>query len=80
MEVEFTKSGIREMAACARKVNENTEDIGARRLNTILETVLEEVAFDAPELSGQKVVIDDKYVEMKLKDLIQDRDLSQYIL
>lgn len=80
LEVEFTKSGIREMAACARKVNENTEDIGARRLNTILETVLEEVAFDAPELSGQKVVIDDKHVEMKLKDLIQDRDLSQYIL
>ncbi|MDD4263826.1 MAG: ATP-dependent protease ATPase subunit HslU [Firmicutes bacterium] len=80
VEVEFTKSGIREIAASACKVNENTEDIGARRLNTILENVLEEVSFEAPDLVGQKVVIDDKYVEMKIGDLIKDRDLSQYIL
>lgn len=80
VEIHFSESGIREIAASARKVNENAEDIGARRLHTILERVLEEISFEAPDLAGQKVIIDDKYVELILGDLISDRDLSQYIL
>lgn len=80
VKLEFTKDGIAEIAASACKVNENTEDIGARRLHTILENVLEDVSFNAPEFVGKTVVIDKKYVVDKLGDLVADRDLSQYIL
>lgn len=78
--LEFTDSGVKEIAVSARKVNENTEDIGARRLHTILEAVLEDVSFEAPELGGQTITIDTKYVEAKLGELIKNKDLSQYIL
>lgn len=80
VKLEFTDSGIREIAASARKVNENTEDIGARRLHTILEKVLEDISFNAPDYTGRTIVIDDEYVSGRLDGLVKDRDLSQYIL
>jgi len=61
-------------------VNERTENIGARRLHTIVEKLLEEVSFDAPQMAGARVVIDRKYVLDKLTDLAADEDLSRYIL
>jgi len=61
-------------------VNERTENIGARRLYTILETLLEDISFDAPEMMEREVVIDDEYVHEKLADIVEDEDLSRYIL
>jgi ATP-dependent HslUV protease ATP-binding subunit HslU len=61
-------------------MNEKLEDIGARRLQTILEQVLEEVSFDATELEDRKVVVDRAYVRSKIEDLIEDEDLSKFIL
>jgi len=80
VEVEFTDDGIAEVAKIAREVNDQTENIGARRLHTILENVLEDISFDAPDLAGDKVVIDAAYVQDKLEDIIQSEDMSRYIL
>ena len=80
VEVEFTEDGVKEMAAIAQRVNDGTENIGARRLHTILEKVLEEVSFDAPELDTGKVVVDAKFVSERLADVVDDKDLSRYIL
>lgn len=80
VELIFKDSGIAEIASLAAQVNEKTENIGARRLHTILEKVLEEISFEAPELKGRKMIIDDRYVNEKLKDIIKDEDLSRYIL
>lgn len=80
VELEFTDSGVTEMAAIAQRVNEGTENIGARRLHTILEKVLEEVSFDAPELEESQVVIDAGFVKERLSDVVDDKDLSRYIL
>jgi ATP-dependent HslUV protease ATP-binding subunit HslU len=80
VEIEFTADGVKEMAAIAQRVNDGTENIGARRLHTILEKVLEEVSFDAPELDNTKIVIDAKFVSDKLSDVVDDKDLSRYIL
>jgi ATP-dependent HslUV protease ATP-binding subunit HslU len=71
---------VEKIAETAATVNEKTENIGARRLHTIMEKMLEELSFDAPELAGQTVVIDAQFVSEKLDDLIQDEDLSRYIL
>jgi len=71
---------VEKIAETAATVNEKTENIGARRLHTIMEKMLEELSFDAPELSGQTVVIDAPFVSEKLDDLIQDEDLSRFIL
>ena len=76
---EFTPDGIRELASIARRVNAETEDIGARRLHTILERVTEEISFAAPE-SAARVVIDAAYVRDRLSGILADRDLSRYIL
>ncbi|OPY10723.1 MAG: ATP-dependent protease ATPase subunit HslU [Syntrophus sp. PtaU1.Bin005] len=76
----FKEDSIAEIADVAAVVNERTENIGARRLYTIMEILLEDISFDAPELSGQEVVIDAQYVEDKLCDIIEDEDLSRYIL
>ncbi|SEM15205.1 ATP-dependent HslUV protease ATP-binding subunit HslU [Syntrophus gentianae] len=76
----FKEDSIAEIADVAAVVNERTENIGARRLYTIMEILLEDISFDAPELSGQEVVIDAQYVEDKLGDIIEDEDLSRYIL
>jgi ATP-dependent HslUV protease ATP-binding subunit HslU len=80
VKLTFTKSGIKEMAAIAQQVNESTENIGARRLHTILEKVLEEISFDAPDLDKPEVVVDEAFVRERLKDVVEDKDLSRYIL
>jgi ATP-dependent HslUV protease ATP-binding subunit HslU len=78
--VNFTEDGIAEIAEMAALINERTENIGARRLYTMMERLLDEISFDAPEMSGKSMVIDAKYVREKLKDFVEDEDLSRYIL
>ncbi|MDR0227079.1 MAG: ATP-dependent protease ATPase subunit HslU [Burkholderiaceae bacterium] len=78
--LEFTPEGIRRLAGIAFDVNERTENIGARRLSTVLERLLDEVSFDAAKLSGQTVTIDAAYVDQRLQTLSQDEDLSRFIL
>jgi len=80
IDLQFTKEGIEEIAAMAVMANERAENIGARRLFTILERLLDQVSFDAPERSEKKVVVDRPYVAERLRDVIQDQDLSRYIL
>ncbi|HEY8414549.1 MAG TPA: HslU--HslV peptidase ATPase subunit, partial [Thermaerobacter sp.] len=76
----FTEDAIDELAAIAAQVNEQTENIGARRLHTILERVLEPLAFDAPDAVQGEVVIDRDYVRQRLADVLRDQDLGRYIL
>ncbi|MBE3598031.1 MAG: ATP-dependent protease ATPase subunit HslU [Limnochordaceae bacterium] len=80
VELEFTEDGIDEIARLAERVNEQTENIGARRLQTLMERVLEEISFDAESYRGQRVVVDAAYVRRRLADVVEDRDLSRYIL
>ncbi|MGO4531378.1 ATP-dependent protease ATPase subunit HslU [Paenibacillus sp. 2TAF8] len=80
IEIEFSEEAIREIAKLAESVNQNTENIGARRLHTILEKLLEDLSFEAPELTLERMVITPEYVREKLNDIATDRDLSQYIL
>lgn len=80
IEIEFSDEAIREIAKLAESVNQNTENIGARRLHTILEKLLEDLSYEAPELTLERMVITPEYVREKLNDIAQDRDLSQYIL
>jgi ATP-dependent HslUV protease ATP-binding subunit HslU len=79
-DVTFEPSGVRRLAEVAFQVNDRSENIGARRLHTVLERLLETVSFEAADRGGQSVVIDDKYVDAHLKALVQDEDLSRYIL
>jgi ATP-dependent HslUV protease ATP-binding subunit HslU len=78
--LSFTDEAIAEIAEYASLVNERTENIGARRLYTIMETLLEDISFDAPDLEEKAIVIDGNYVEEKLGEIIEDEDLSRYIL
>ena len=78
--LQFTDDGVARLAEVAWQVNESTENIGARRLHTVMERLLEEIAFQAPDRSGQTVRIDADYVHQQLADLAQDEDLSRYIL
>jgi len=78
--LEFTEDALDELAAMAVIVNERTENIGARRLHTVLERVLEDISFNAPELAGSEYVIDKDYVNKRLADVVEDRDLSRFIL
>ncbi|MET0052967.1 MAG: ATP-dependent protease ATPase subunit HslU [Candidatus Thiodiazotropha sp.] len=78
--LEFTEGGIRRIAETAWQVNETTENIGARRLHTVMERLLENVSFEASALSGHSIVIDEAYVDSQLSQLAADEDLSQYIL
>ena len=78
--IDFTRDGIEEMASIAVEVNEKTENIGARRLFTIIEKLLEEISFNAPDLQGEKIEINAKYVRERLSDIVKDQDLSRYIL
>ena len=78
--LEFTESGVRRIAEIAYQVNENTENIGARRLHTVMERLLETVSFEASDKSGLRVTIDAGYVDGHLAELSQDEDLSRYIL
>ena len=78
--LKFTEDGLNEMAACAWRMNERVENIGARRLHTIMEKALEEVSFSGPDLSGQTVTVDAAFVRERLGTLMEDEDLSRYIL
>lgn len=80
LEIEFQEEAIHEIAKIAASVNQNMENIGARRLHTILEKLLEDLSFEAPELTLEKMIITPEYVREKLASIAQDRDLSQYIL
>jgi ATP-dependent HslUV protease ATP-binding subunit HslU len=80
IEVVFAGDGLAEIARAAAEVNGNLENIGARRLHTILETVLEEISFAGPDAAGARVVIDKPYVERALADLVRNRDLSRFVL
>jgi ATP-dependent HslUV protease ATP-binding subunit HslU len=76
----FTKESLEEIARFAFRVNEGTENIGARRLHTIMERVLDQISFDAPERKGEQINIDADYVRSMLADIVKDQDLSRYIL
>ncbi len=80
VDIKFTDNSIEEIASTAASVNEKTENIGARRLHTILEKLLEDISFDAPDMKDINVTIDAAYVNDKLSDIIKDEDLSRYIL
>lgn len=80
VELEFSKDGVTRLAELAYEVNESTENIGARRLHTLLERLLEDLSFTANLADGAKVVINQAYVDNNLKDLAKDQDLSRYIL
>ena len=80
VDIEFTKDGISRIAESAFRVNEKTENIGARRLHTVLERLMDGISFDASERSGEKIVIDEKYVSDALNDVVENEDLSRFIL
>ncbi|MCB9462847.1 MAG: ATP-dependent protease ATPase subunit HslU [Candidatus Eisenbacteria bacterium] len=78
--LEFTEDALQEIAAIASRVNETTENIGARRLQTLLAAVLDDVLFDVPDLRDERVVVDGERVRLRLARIAQDKDLSSYIL
>jgi ATP-dependent HslUV protease ATP-binding subunit HslU len=78
--LSFTDDGIQRIAEMGWQVNETTENIGARRLHTMLEKLLEEISYNAPDLMDKNVVIDAAYVNQHLTTLVEDEDLSRYIL
>ncbi len=78
--LEFDDQALEELSSFAQKVNDETENIGARRLYTIMEKLLQDLSFKAPELAGQKITVDKEYVREQLKDVQEDRDLTRYIL
>ena len=80
VKIKFAKEGIQKVAEIAWQVNERQENIGARRLHTVLERLLEEVSFSAPDMQKKSLTINAKYVMKHVGDLSQDEDLSQYIL
>lgn len=80
VQVEFGKDAINEIAEIAEKVNEINENIGARRLHTVMEKVMEEISFAAPNIKEKKMQIDRDYVQKQLKDIVEDQDLSRFIL
>ncbi len=78
--LEFTDDGIEKIAEYAELLNEKTENIGARRLHTVMEKLLEDILFEAPEMKGQTIIIDAKFVDAKLASLVEDVELAKYIL
>jgi ATP-dependent HslUV protease ATP-binding subunit HslU len=80
VELNFNEGGLKKIAELAYEVNSRNENIGARRLHTVMEKLLEEISFNASEMFGVKVIIDEKYVVDKLQDIVEDQDLSRYIL
>jgi len=80
IKLNFTPDAVKEIADLATRVNERTENIGARRLATIMEKLLEDISFTAPDLGGQEITINSEYVRERLANLIEDKDLSRYIL
>jgi ATP-dependent HslUV protease ATP-binding subunit HslU len=80
VDLSFTEEAIEEIARIAASVNEKTEDIGARRLYTIMEKLLEEISFNAPDMKKKSISIDPPYIKKKLEKIAKDEDMSQYIL
>ncbi len=80
VDVTFTDDGIERIAQMADELNRSLENIGARRLHTIVEKLLEEISYEAPEIDVKKIVVDSVYVDEHLKDIVEDRDLSRYVL
>jgi ATP-dependent HslUV protease ATP-binding subunit HslU len=80
IKINFLEDAIDEIVKIASYVNQQSENIGARRLHTVMEKVLEDISFEAPDLTVTKLKIDKKFVKQKLKDIVQDKDLSMYIL
>jgi ATP-dependent HslUV protease ATP-binding subunit HslU len=80
LKLEFTREALDEIASFAFRVNDSTENIGARRLHTIMERVLDEISFDAPDIQEKSVIVDAAYVQKMLTDIVKDQDLSRYIL
>jgi len=80
VDLEFSEDGVKRIAELAYEVNESTENIGARRLHTLMERLLEDLSFTASQASGAKVLINQAYVDHNLQDLVKDQDLSRYIL
>jgi ATP-dependent HslUV protease ATP-binding subunit HslU len=78
--LRFSTDAVEAIAEIAFTVNQRAENIGARRLYTVMERLLEEISFDAPNLVGQELVIDAEYVQAQLADVVKDEDLSRYIL
>jgi ATP-dependent HslUV protease ATP-binding subunit HslU len=80
VELEFKEDGVRAIAEYAARVNQRSDDIGARRLHTVMEKLLEHLSFEAPDLSGAHQVIDEPFVRERLEPLVRDEDLSRFIL
>ncbi len=80
MKLEFTPEALDEIAKFAFRVNETTENIGARRLHTIMERLLDEISFSAPDMENKDAKIDAEYVQKMLSSIVKDQDLSRYIL
>jgi ATP-dependent HslUV protease ATP-binding subunit HslU len=80
VKVVFTPDAVDEIAEMAEKVNQDAENIGARRLHTILEKVMEDISFDAPEVKVKEIVVDKAYVQKQLLEIIKDQDLRRFIL
>ena len=80
LNIEFTESGIKQIAKAAFRVNEKNENIGARRLHTVLERLMEEISFNASERDGESVTIDEEFVKSNLDEVVEDEDLSKFIL
>lgn len=80
VEIDFTEDGVLEIASIAYEVNSKTENIGARRLHTIMEKLLEDISFNADSMRGQKIKMTKEYIIEKLADIVEDRDVSRYIL
>ena len=80
LDLHFDEDGIKRIAEIAWQVNERTENIGARRLHTVLERLLEEISYEASEMQGEHITIDAEYVDAHLNELADDEDLTRYIL
>jgi ATP-dependent HslUV protease ATP-binding subunit HslU len=80
VQLEFTDEGVRRLAEVAYHVNESTENIGARRLHTVMERLLETISFEASDKSGSRVIVDGDYVDEHVAELSRNEDLSRYIL
>ncbi len=80
IELEFTQDGVEQIAEIAEEANKKAENIGARRLHTVMEKLLEDISFNAPELKGKKITIDSEFVRQKLSAIIENEDLTRFIL
>jgi ATP-dependent HslUV protease ATP-binding subunit HslU len=80
VELLFDESALRAIASYSLQANEKTEDIGARRLHTVMERILEEISFSADEHSGEKIIVDEALVKEKIGDVVEDEDTTRYIL